>query len=502
MQAIKEYPDYKISRDGYVYNKDGERLRGVKNKDGLIYVTLTGDKKTAFSVYKLVARAYLPEGKYDIEGMKLIHKDSNRSNNDVNNLEWVPDRDRTKERVVIRNIDLRETDFVKKELIDRWLKDGDIKTISDAPNYYIHKLGFVINKDTLRIMKTRYDDKGYKRIGLTTLSRGKKTILGVHRLVAKAFVKGWVVGKNVVNHLDGKKDNNVYTNLEWTDDAGNARHAVVNGLKSNNKFVTITDLKENETFTLPSIAELSKYLKLGNTTVLSRIRNSPKHPILKRYVVKIDEDRFLNGGHDMDRTSNIILNIYIYDHVNDEYIVLNTKPKVIYYTGISEKFIDELVKHKQNRYKAGYSLSVNGRYIEDDITKEQAIEDRVKYHSTPILVPCVGLIVLDTTTGAVKEFNSTKEIYDNLNTGMTNVMSITTTITRGRQRGRPGVFGRYACKRKCDDNLEFKSVIWYEVLSAYYGARRKGDGTIDSSYIRKFNEEFGLNITDGFKSIV
>ncbi|SER52388.1 MULTISPECIES: NUMOD4 domain-containing protein [Pseudomonas] len=51
----------------------------------------------------------------------------------------------------------------------------------------------------------------------------------VHRLVAQAFcVKP--EGCNVVNHLDGDRQNNLASNLEWTTNQGNITHAYRTGL--------------------------------------------------------------------------------------------------------------------------------------------------------------------------------------------------------------------------------------------------------------------------------
>lgn len=56
----------------------------------------------------------------------------------------------------------------------------------------------------------------------------------VHRLVAEAFI---VNSKNLpeVNHIDGCKENNIITNLEWVSSSGNALHAFMTGLRTPNK---------------------------------------------------------------------------------------------------------------------------------------------------------------------------------------------------------------------------------------------------------------------------
>lgn len=64
--------------------------------------------------------------------------------------------------------------------------------------------------------------KGYLRPNL--YQNGKLSTTSIHKLVAIAFVPN-PDGKDTVNHIDGDKTNNVYTNLEWCSVKENNYHA-------------------------------------------------------------------------------------------------------------------------------------------------------------------------------------------------------------------------------------------------------------------------------------
>ncbi len=101
--------------------------------------------------------------------------------------------------------------------------------LDEYPNYMISNYGRVFSSCVNRILNPGYDSKGYLHIPLYTNRVGK--FVSVHRLVAFAFVDGYFEGA-VVNHIDGNKQNNVASNLEWITNGDNVRHAVALGLRS------------------------------------------------------------------------------------------------------------------------------------------------------------------------------------------------------------------------------------------------------------------------------
>lgn len=93
--------------------------------------------------------------------------------------------------------------------------------------YQISNMGRVRNyRGRLRALSYTHD--GYVRIRL--LHGGKDITCRVHRLVAKAFIPN-PQNKETVNHIDGDKNNNKVTNLEWVDRSEQMNHAYQLGLK-------------------------------------------------------------------------------------------------------------------------------------------------------------------------------------------------------------------------------------------------------------------------------
>ena len=118
------------------------------------------------------------------------------------------------------------------------------KPIKGFSNYEVSKCGRVFSirrkhnqsdvYDTTEVeMKIQYIEDAYAILGLVD-DKGNNRMKSVHRLVAETFIPN-PENKRTVNHKDGDKHNNVYTNLEWATYQENSQHACNTGLNPKQK---------------------------------------------------------------------------------------------------------------------------------------------------------------------------------------------------------------------------------------------------------------------------
>lgn len=85
-----EWPEYSVSSLGRIRRNDTGRIRAaiLMKSTGYLMVTLTriGQRKM-LAIHRLVALAFL--GEPPTKGMQVNHKDSDRANPRLENLEWV-----------------------------------------------------------------------------------------------------------------------------------------------------------------------------------------------------------------------------------------------------------------------------------------------------------------------------------------------------------------------------------------------------------------------------
>lgn len=116
---IQGFPKYRVDTFGNVYNSGGLILKPIVSKKGYLRVSLSNDfvKHKKFLVHRLVAEAFIPNPK---NLPQVNHKDENKQNNSVKNLEWCTPLENLKYSGIIEKA--RKTNFQKVKCLD----DGKI----------------------------------------------------------------------------------------------------------------------------------------------------------------------------------------------------------------------------------------------------------------------------------------------------------------------------------------------------------------------------------------
>src|SRR5699024_6647562 len=106
-KEIEGYPFYKVSNLGRVksidrivedcngikFHKKGIMLRQHINYKGYLLVTIYGEKRRTHAAHRLVAKTFIPNPE---NKSQVNHKDGNKLNNRVENLEWCTNQENQK----------------------------------------------------------------------------------------------------------------------------------------------------------------------------------------------------------------------------------------------------------------------------------------------------------------------------------------------------------------------------------------------------------------------
>ena len=322
---INDYDNYEISSLGNVRNSNTYRILKLTNKGGYIFTGLSKNSIIkSYSVHRLVALAFIdnPENKPQVN-----HKDKNRSNNNVSNLEWSTASENnihrsinaiqtTNQQVKVWRIEPMTNE--KLELYDsiclaaQWIvSNSDSETcintvkgcISCASrglyktafgykwsvyeytdlegeiwkpiiingltfgNYFVSNLGRFKNYKCIIMENYKPHHSGYIFV------RVDKNKYSLHRIVASTFIENLKPEiNNVVNHIDGNKLNNSLINLEWTTIKGNNVHNHKSGfIKYYTRKIVQYDLEMNKIKEFGSIVEAKN--ELGIKTIKEVLSN-------------------------------------------------------------------------------------------------------------------------------------------------------------------------------------------------------------------------------------
>jgi len=225
----------------------------------------------------------------------------------------------------------KECENVKKDIK---LKDGEIKksvNIDEYKDYYwITNFGRCFSKKTNKELKNHIGD-GYYKVNLYDINN-KHKLFRIHHLVYITF-KNDYDNKNIIDHIDGNKLNNILNNLRCISQSNNVKNAYKNNDKMYQKNkIEIYDLENNFIKEVESTEEARIFLNLkskgpifqclkGNyKTTGGYILKYKDNKIIEnnknKYVDNIMEYKSLGIIEDKDFSTYLI---------NEQGVIINTK---------------------------------------------------------------------------------------------------------------------------------------------------------------------------------
>lgn len=196
---------YWVSSDGQVKSKFNRTLKSNSSKGQKCVSIIIDGQTTVYEIRHLIAYAFLG---YEITNPvkpKLIHKDGNYSNIQLNNLELADYSDLEDE---------IWKDVKGFENIYQISNKGRVKRLPREDRYIRKDTGkSCIRRVGEKILKPSLSNKdGYAQINL--VHKENIRYFSIHRLVAEAFIPN-PDSLPQVNHIDGIRDHNDVSNLEW-----------------------------------------------------------------------------------------------------------------------------------------------------------------------------------------------------------------------------------------------------------------------------------------------
>lgn len=252
-----EITRWSVNESGQVRNDEtGRFLKGcILNSYRYINFRWNGKSKNK-AVHRLVAEAFLPNP----NNLPVVHhKDSNRLNNNLENLEWVTYQYNRLEAPHPSNYNKYDYEGFKEN--EEW------RNFRDSV-YQVSNLGRVRNTKTNKILKGSKDAGGYIRVDIQLPCCPRKKYL-VHRLVYECFVSP---NYNIINHIDGNKSNNIVTNLESVTHQENMQKAANETNAWNFRQVAQYDLEGNYIRTFLNASDAARAMNILPSSMKNAIR--------------------------------------------------------------------------------------------------------------------------------------------------------------------------------------------------------------------------------------
>lgn len=258
-KTIKGYENYQIDENGNILNTVTHKmLKGSIGEHGYKYYRLSKDGvKKMFYAHRLVAETYIPNP----ENLPVVnHKDGNKQNNNVDNLEWVSYSGNVSHAHQNNLMSpRREKEFYREDL------PGEIwKQVFDLP-YSVSNLGRIKNDRTQLLLKPSTASGYYK---ITTSVEGKTQDFLIHKLVYCVFNDLSEIPEGyVIDHINADKLDNRLENLRLITLSENVNAALYK-TKTNKSCKRVAYYKDGKKLgEFPSAREAARTLGLDSSTI-------------------------------------------------------------------------------------------------------------------------------------------------------------------------------------------------------------------------------------------
>jgi hypothetical protein len=317
-KKIDGFDNYEVSSFGNVKNCKTSRVLKAYNRGGYYCVGLSKNSKlVTFDVHRLVARSFIENAE---NKPHVNHKDKNSLNNNIQNLEWVTNKENcihrsagvkqtTNQNLEIYRINPNTNEILQKynsiEDGAKWIVEQNLtKNFNSARSsiscnireIYNSAFGFkwkkveqneLENEEWKEVIIDNQKIEGYYVSSLGRFKNKKGVIMkdykphhsgyiylrvnikkyALHRLIAQTFIPN-LENKPFVNHIDGDKTNNSVSNLEWcTCSENNLHNHKIRLTKGNTRKIIQYDLEMNEIKKFDKILDASKQLNICYSSI-------------------------------------------------------------------------------------------------------------------------------------------------------------------------------------------------------------------------------------------
>lgn len=202
---------------------------------------------------------------------------------------------------------------------------------------------------------TYIDPAGYVRVNMEK-DDGTWVDRFVHRLVCLTFNGSPdKLERKYVNHKDGNKTNNHFSNLEWCTSKENSQHALDNNLCFYPIAVVIENISTGKSLKAYSKEHAARLLGVSVTKVDKALGRYPNYLINETFRLKVDLDNHLPAKHQH------AIEVLAKDYVTGKVMIFPNIKLAEIVTGVSKSSITKSVLQDSERNVAGYVFREYGK---------------------------------------------------------------------------------------------------------------------------------------------